>query len=125
MKAPCCEIILCELVPRSDADVSEFNIIIYDVACNYGLKFIELYTSFIKHGSYQDRYYSQDGLHLSYSGVRQLLGEINREVTIVADFNTCTFYQNKYQGVKQFPNRVLENTNRPLSDVRRLHGLTM
>ena len=89
--APRSEILLCELVPRADVDVTEFNMLIYDVATNSNLSCIELYTAFLKQGYQLDRYYSKDGIHLSFSGIKRLLGGINKDVAIVADFNRCTY----------------------------------
>ena len=91
--APRSEILLCELVPRADVDVTEYNVLIYDVATNHGLCCIELYTAFLQRGHQLDRYYSKDGIHLSFSGIKRMLGEINKDTAIVADFNRCTYYR--------------------------------
>ena len=84
---------LCELCPRSDVDVREYNNVIYGVALDNGAVLIELFTSFLKHGRVTDRYFSNDGIHLSTSGVKRMLGCINEICHIVVDFNLCAFHQ--------------------------------
>lgn len=37
------------------------------------------------------RYYAEDGIHLSTSGLRRLLDAINTSVNVVRDFKTCVF----------------------------------
>ena len=88
-----CEIMLCELCPRSDVDIREFNNVIYGVALQNSVVLIELFTSFLKNGRVVDRYFSHDGIHLSTSGVKRMMGCINEICHIVTDFNTCAFRQ--------------------------------
>ena len=63
-KSPYCELLLCELAPRSDVDVTEINMIINDVASKFGVTCLELFGAFLKRGYRLERYYAKDGIHL-------------------------------------------------------------
>ena len=65
----------------------------YQVALDNGAVLIELFGQFIKHGRVVDYYYTNDGIHLSISGIKRMLGDINELHQLVDDFKTCTFYQ--------------------------------
>ena len=117
-KAPSSELLLCELALRSDVDVREFNLVINEIASTYGLRCIELFRDFLLRGYTMKRYYSNDAIHLSFSGIKRLLGQINKETNIVADFNTCTFYRGSLpnRNIKQFPVRRHINTNESVTN---------
>ena len=85
------------MAPRCDVDVRECNLNIENIASKYSLRFIEIFSGFLKRGNQIERFYSRDNIHLSFSGIKRLLDKINTEVEIVTDFNTCTF-QRRFQG---------------------------
>ena len=69
-KAQSSELLLCELAPRSDVDVREFNLVINEITSTYGLRCIELFRNFLLRGYTVERYYSNDAIHLSFSGIK-------------------------------------------------------
>ena len=93
LKNPHCDILLCELCPRYDVDVRDFNNVIYQVALDNGSVLVELFGKFMKHGRVVERYYANDRIHLSISGIKRMLGGINELHHLVDDFKKCTFYQ--------------------------------
>ena len=112
LKNPNCEILLCELCPRYDVDVREFNNVIYQVALDTGAIMIQLFSTFLKHGWVVDRYYTKDGIHLSTSGIKRMLGGINEVHHIVDDFKTCTFYQRGRNQQHQFKSYTERDSTR-------------
>ena len=87
-----CKIILCTSCPRSDTSTSDVNDIIQTLAQHHNISFINQNKAFHdRHGHIIAGYYDTDGIHLSPSGVKRLLGTINREVTIVDDFAKCAY----------------------------------
>ena len=88
--------------------------IIDHIASNYGVKCLELFDSFIRGGYRQERYYAKDGIHLSFSGVKRLLGEINKEIEIVSDFNMCTYHK-KSKSNQHTQRYAQPNTNKSWS----------
>ena len=87
-----CDILLCNIRPRTDTDVTEVNGIIKSLAEHHGVKLINQNKAFCdRNENMIEKYYDTDGIHLTSSGVKRLLGTINREVDVVNDFATC-FY---------------------------------
>ena len=94
-----CQIILCNTCPRGDTSTPEVTEIIQRLSEHHNAGFIDLSSAFHdRHGDIIDRYYARDCIHLSPSGVKRLLGEMNKEITIVNDFEKCIY-------AKRFPNR--------------------
>ncbi|MEW8548504.1 MAG: GDSL-type esterase/lipase family protein [Candidatus Thiodiazotropha sp.] len=87
-----CKIILCNSCPRGDTCTAEVNEVIQRLS-NYHLTgLIDLNKAFHdSHGKIIDRYYVSDSIHLSASGIKRLLGAINKEVDIVRSFDNCVF----------------------------------
>ena len=46
---------------------------------------------FGQNGMPSARYYSNDDIHLSRSGIKRLVDALNRHIEIVTDFNFCVF----------------------------------
>ena len=87
-----CKILMSNSCPRGDTSTSDINDIIQALAEYHGAIFIDQYKAFHdRYGNIIQGYYNTDGIHLSSSGVKRLLGTINREVTIVNDFARCFF----------------------------------
>lgn len=90
-----CKILLCNSCPRGDTSTAELNEIIKSLASHHGARLIELNKAFHnRQGFIIKSYYGTDRIHLSSSGVKRLLGTINREVTIVNNFDKC-FYSHR------------------------------
>ena len=51
----------------------------------------DCFNLFFKNGILATRFYNQDGIHLTSSGVKRLLDDMNRQHQIVIDFNNCVF----------------------------------
>jgi lysophospholipase L1-like esterase len=103
---PSCEISLCTVCPRKDTDVTDYNKIITDIAKLYNLQCINVYDAFTdSSGSHIRRYFGRDGIHLSTTGTKRLLGTVNKCVPVVNDFDNIVFqryrkpnYRSHYQG---------------------------
>lgn len=96
-----CQIYLCNICPRDDADTTYVNEVIHRLCQEHNLSIVDINKSFYdRKGNIIERYYAEDFIHLSVSGVKRLLGEINKVINIVANFESCTFkrhYQKKGQ----------------------------
>jgi prefoldin subunit 5 len=89
---PDCEISLCTVCPREDTNVEEYNKLIVDIANYYNVKCIDVYRAFLdRNGEFISRYFGFDGIHLSQSGVKRLLGTVDQHVSIVRDFDQAVF----------------------------------
>ncbi|MCG8045342.1 MAG: hypothetical protein N0E48_06700 [Candidatus Thiodiazotropha endolucinida] len=96
-----CVIHLSKIAPRGDVDVSVHNTSVQRIADHWArqqVNFIEdSHDLFLGiNGLPSSRYYSRDGIHLSYSGVKRLLDALNRHVNIVKDFTLCTFQRARF-----------------------------
>ena len=87
-----CQIYLCNMTPRSDTDVSEVNQAIHRLCQEHNLTLVDINKAFYdRQGKIIERYYGDDLIHMSTSGVKRLLGEINKEFDIVDNFENCAF----------------------------------
>ena len=93
---PSCKIYMCEIAPRGDVDVSEFNGSLDKLLKHWDHQ--NVYRISNTHGYFLDknyvptkRYYSNDGIHLSHSGVKRLLDAMDKSVKIVVDYELCVF----------------------------------
>ena len=46
------------------------------------------------------RYYSNDGIHMSHSGIKRLVGATNTSTKLVVEYQLCTFGKSKTLGVR-------------------------
>ena len=91
-----CSVYLGKILPRGDVDVTEFNRSIQRVAENWAKNHVQYIDDthnlfFGRNGLPWKHYYTNDGIHLSNSGVKRLLDAINRHVDIVKDFQSCVY----------------------------------
>lgn len=91
-----CTVYLGKILPRGDVDVTEFNRSIQRVAENWAKNHVQYIDDthnlfFGRNGLPWKHYYTNDGIHLSNSGVKRLLDAINRHVDIVKDFQSCVY----------------------------------
>ena len=87
-----CKIFMCNNCPRADTSTSEVNEAIQRLSDYHQTGLIALNKAFhYSHGIIIDRYYVKDSIHLSASGIKRLLGAINKEVEIVNSFDKCVF----------------------------------
>ena len=92
-----CQIYLCNMSPRSDTDTTEVNQVIDRLCEEHNLTMVDINKAFYdKRGKIIERYYGDDLIHLSTSGVKRLLGEIDKEINIVENFENCSF-KSRYQ----------------------------
>lgn len=93
---PECELYMCNISPRGDADVRNYNACIERLATyweKHKVTLIKETESFFygKDGLPTSRYFGDDGIHLSNSGIKRLLHAIESRVHIIADFDLCTY----------------------------------
>ena len=68
--------------------------------------FINVSNAFYnKRHQLKSHFYSQDNIHISPSGIKGLLGAINRHIEIVKDFNSCVLHRYKPQNNRQSKQR--------------------
>ena len=94
-----CHICLCSIRPRIETDTLEVNEVIYRLCQHPNIGMIDLNQAYYdKRGSVMETYFVRDPIHLSASGVKRLLGVIDKEITVVEKYDTCvvkTRQQNK------------------------------
>ena len=86
-----CAIYLSKVLPRGDIDVAEFNRSrVADHWAMHQVKCIEDTSSlfFGQNGLPSSRYFSNDGIHLSHSGIKRRFDALNRHIGIVSDFTS-------------------------------------
>ena len=93
---PDCHLFVCCISPRGDTDVKPYNTCIRRVAdhwANNNVTLIDETTKFFssRDGVLTTRYYAQDGIHLSNSGIKRLLHAMNSRAHLVEDFDLCVF----------------------------------
>ena len=93
---PDCELYLCYISPRGDTDVRNYNECISQLGKYWEKHKVTLITEtetffYGKDELPTSRYFGNDGIHLSGSGVKRLLHAIDCKIHIVADFDLCTF----------------------------------
>lgn len=105
-----CEIFVCLVCPRGDTDVREYNDMILHLANHYKVESIDLFSAFMdKNGFPTKRYFNnRDDIHLSNSGVKRLLGTIDRIVSIVDVFNLSVFEQRRRSYIQQGRNQYTQ-----------------
>ena len=90
---------------KGDVDVTQLNGCIQRLAEHWKNQQIEIasecHNLFFKDGQLSSRFYGQDGIHLTNSGVKRLLDAINRQFHVVTDFNTCVFGQIIPEGLEE------------------------
>ena len=90
-----CKIVLCNIAPRTDADVNNLNRAIDRLAMHWRCQGVEqvsdIHNMFVKKGVADSRYFHPDGIHLTVSGTKRLLDAINRVFPLVKDFDNCAF----------------------------------
>ena len=121
-----CKIYICDIAPRGDTDVSDFNRGIerlskhWDHQPVYHISNTNSYF-FDKKLLPLNRYFNADGIHLSHSGVKRLLDAINGSVRIVVDYALCVFSNAKMQkrnGSRDKPTGHSRGYNGPQSSGR-------
>ena len=94
-----CQIYLCNAAPRGDTDTTDVNLVIDRLCQEHNITLLDINKAFYdKQGRVIERYYGDDLIHLSASGVKRLLGEVDKQINIVENFENCVFkshYQKK------------------------------
>ncbi|MCG7875881.1 MAG: hypothetical protein JAY75_14380 [Candidatus Thiodiazotropha taylori] len=93
---PDCQLFLCYIAPRGDTDATDYNVCIGRLAAHWekdGVTLIKESESYFyaKDGFPTARYFADDGVHLSNSGVKRLLHAIDSKVHIINNFESCTY----------------------------------
>ena len=70
------------------------------VTCNHSPQYFRLLdinkAFYDKQGIVVEGYYGDDLIHMSASGVKRLLGEVDKQINIVENFGICVF-KSRYQ----------------------------
>ena len=93
---PNCHLYICSISPRGDTNVKMYNDCISRVASHWAKHKVTLINEssnfFIgKDGMPTARYYGNDGIHLSNSGIKRLLHAIESHIHLIDDFDKCIF----------------------------------
>ncbi|MEW8547726.1 MAG: GDSL-type esterase/lipase family protein [Candidatus Thiodiazotropha sp.] len=99
---PACRVYICNIAPRGDVDVTGFNKGIDRLSKHWEHQNVRCmthtYDYFVaKNYLPAGRYFSNDGIHLSHSGIKRLLDAINTTIKIVVDYQLCVFASFKTQ----------------------------
>lgn len=90
------KIVIVNSCPRRDTDTTDVNGIMQELSEHHEVELVNAHAAFFdKKGALIKRYYAKDGIHFSDSGVKRLLGAINRKVEIVDNFSSCVFHTPK------------------------------
>ena len=87
-----CQIYLCNAAPRGDTDTTDINLVIDRLCQEHNITLLDINKAFYdKQGIVVERYFGDDLIHLSASGVKRLLGEVDKQINIVDSFENCVF----------------------------------
>lgn len=92
---PSLSIYVSKIAPRGDADVSVINFVVDRLAEHHDAKIIDIFQAF--HDSKGDvcmRYICKDSIHPSSSGVKRILGTIDKQINLVSNYDNCVYMRN-------------------------------
>lgn len=79
-----CNLYICTVAPRRDADVRQYNTMVREVCRETGATLIDTYSSYVYgDGNVVRHYFTRDGIHHSGLGSRTLVTVINQHLQIV------------------------------------------
>ena len=108
-----CQIFLCNICPRANTCVGDVNDIIQRLSEQHNAKLVDLDSAFHdRHEKIIKRYYDTDAIHLSSSGVKRLLGSLNKQVSLVKDFDKCFFPKIHHKRQNHFRGGIGQNRYR-------------
>ena len=87
-------ITICTVCPRRDADVTDLNDILKTLGEEYNAHVVEVEDYFCTDGHPVKRYFSNDQIHLSRSGIRRLLDCIEKSterISLVDNYESCSY----------------------------------
>ena len=88
------KITICTVCPRRDADVKDLNDILKTLGDEYNAHVVEVEDYFCTDGNPVMRYYGNDQIHLSKSGIRRLLDCIEKSterISLVDNYESCSY----------------------------------
>ena len=93
---PDCELYMCNISTPGNADVRHYNACIAQLATyreKHKVTLIKDSESFFygRDGLPTIRYFGDDGIHLTNSGIKRLLHAIDSKIHIDSDFELCTY----------------------------------
>ncbi|MEW8545039.1 MAG: SGNH/GDSL hydrolase family protein [Candidatus Thiodiazotropha sp.] len=114
---PSIRLVLCNLAPRGDTDVTFVNKIIERLSFRYNCDLVDEYRAFFDgKGKLIMRYFGpSDQIHPSVIGTRRILGQINDKLNIVSDFAKCTFPRSRNDNRNSFTERNGQYGNRSVN----------
>ena len=110
---PSCDIYLCNMCPRGDAEINRTNEVIKNLSTVHETAYIDVLNGFYdKQNELRSYFYGErDWIHLSPSGIKRLLGTINSHIHIVDNFKTISAVPNssKHDQKKTKPQKKQQN----------------
>ena len=96
---PDVKIYLSKIAPRGDTDVSPVNAIVDRLSFDHSVDIIDIFGAFHDKNVFINMRYigNYDTVHPSMSGIKRILGTIDRAVGIVNDFDNVVFSVQKRQ----------------------------
>lgn len=89
---PNLKIYISKVAPRGDTDVSSLNTLIERLSAHHEIEIVDIFAAFHdKNGFVCNRYFNNDSIHPSPSGVKRILGTLNRKVSIVQNFDMVVY----------------------------------
>ena len=105
-----CQIFLCKICPRTGTCVGEINDIIQRLSEQHNAKLVDLDSAFHdRHEKIIELYYDTDAIHVSSSGVKRLLGALNKQVSLVKDFDKRFFPKKHRKRPNHFRGGICQN----------------
>lgn len=109
---PSVNIYISKIAPRGDTDVSQINNIVERLATHYKLEVVDIFSAFHdKRGFVCIRYLDHDSIHPTVSGLKRILGTIDKAVSIVHSFDNCVYMQKHHAYPRYRSNATLKNVN--------------
>ncbi len=100
---PASNVLLCKVAPRGDVDVTDVNSSISRLAAHWKDHKVQCIAEthdlfYGKDDVPQARFYNQDSIHLSRSGIKRFVSCIHRHIDLVHDYNRCVFVPRPHSG---------------------------
>ena len=113
-----CTVYLGKILPRGDVNVTEFNRSIQRVVEHWAMHHVQYIEDthdlfYGRSGLPYNRYFTNDAIHMSNSGVKRQLDALKRHIDIVDDFQLCVF-QSRFKKQRIAENGAAVNT-RPVT----------
>ena len=115
-----CQIYLCNAALRGDTDTTDVNTAIDRLCQDHNITLLDVNKAFYdSQGMVIERYFGDDLIHLKASGVKRLLGEIDKQINIVENFENCVFKSHHHKKGGSHRGNPTMNHRKPIGGRKR------